>query len=354
MGRHMLGGQNRAAPRPCGAGATSASTRVCKRPWRRFVGQEALLELQRGLRSRPDKSVGLAVMTPRIGWQVWLEARRRDAAARVPFSIDGVVVGAVARVHLPALRAHADTVSTDAQGVRLIVAPSRRDAALERINAHLREAGLIHAWRDEVFPLFDPVRLTPLARMERAAARFWGTLTLGAHATGYVADAAGRPSRLWIAKRSMSKATDPGKFDNLVGGGVRDGHTPWMTLQREAWEEAGLARDRLRSATAGSVLELHRDVAEGLQHEWLYSYDLAMPAGLIPSNLDGEVAAFECLALSDALALAADDAMTVDAALVTLDFALRHALLSAAQAQQLRSRMRSLRVDAARAGVQSI
>ena len=49
--------------------------------------------------------------------------------------------------------------------------------------------GLIRAWRDEPFALFDPADGARLATMERAAARFWGTLTLGAHANGYVADA---------------------------------------------------------------------------------------------------------------------------------------------------------------------
>lgn len=50
---------------------------------------------------------------------------------------------------------------------------------------------------------------------------------LGAHASGYVADVAGRPTQLWIAQRSMAKATDPGSFDNLIGGGVPDGQAPW-------------------------------------------------------------------------------------------------------------------------------
>ncbi len=49
----------------------------------------------------------------------------------------------------------------------------------------------------------------------------------------------------------------------------------------------------------------------------------------MPHNQDGEVAGFRCLPLDEALALAAGDQMTVDAALVTLDFALRHALLPA-------------------------
>jgi len=90
-------------------------------------------------------------------------------------------------------------------------------------------------------------------------------------------------------------------------------------------------------------------VAEGLQHEWLYAYDLALPDGLAPRNQDGEVAGFRCLPLDQALALAAGTQMTVDAALVTLDFALRHALLAAHAACRLETGLAARRIDNANA-----
>ncbi|HSW22543.1 MAG TPA: DUF4743 domain-containing protein, partial [Burkholderiaceae bacterium] len=64
-------------------------------------------------------------------------------------------------------------------------------------------------------------------------------------------------------------------------------------------------------------------------------YDLALPAGLTPSNQDGEVAELSLHPLPQALALAAGDEMTVDASLVTLDFALRHRLLDDAAAEAM-------------------
>ena len=114
----------------------------------------------------------------------------------------------------------------------------------------MRAEGLIVAWRDEAFPLFtvqgDPVGVA----IERAATRFWGSLTLGAHCNGYVADEHGKPAFLWIAQRSFSKATDPGKLDNLVGGGVPAGQSPRDTVVREAWEEAGLTPPQLQASGA--------------------------------------------------------------------------------------------------------
>jgi hypothetical protein len=75
------------------------------------------------------------------------------------------------------------------------------------------------------------------------------------------------------------------------------------------------------------VLHLLRDVPEGLQHEQLHVFDLRLPADAMPHNQDGEVAELWLAPIDDALALAAGREMTVDAALVTLDFALRHGLL---------------------------
>ncbi len=255
-------------------------------------------------------------------WPALAAARAGDHTVRVPLRLHGVLVGSVARVHLPALRALLSTGVAD-DGVAL----QADEAQFAHLNNALREQGLIRAWRDEPYPVFAPGGLQVLARIERASARFWGTLTLGAHANGYVAGADGRPVALWIAQRSFSKATDPGLFDNLIGGGVPAGQSPWQTLQREGWEEAGLQAALLRQARPGRVWRLERDLPEGWQLEHLHVFDLALPDGLVPQNQDGEVHAFTQMPVADALALARSGRMTVDASLATLDFALRHGLL---------------------------
>lgn len=255
---------------------------------------------------------------------------------RVPFFVRGVVVGSVAVAHLDALRPFVDAVRIDGGGVHAL--DDDPSEALAPVNLALREAGLVRAWRNELFALPHPGTLQPLARIERAAARFWGTLTLGAHATGFVRGADGQPSQLWIAQRSLSKATDPGRFDNLIGGGVGLGQAPRETLLREAFEEAGLAPAEVAAATQGPVIGLARDIPEGYQQEWLYAFDIELPADRTPVNQDGEVAAFRRVDLAEAAALAAGDTMTVDAALVTLDFLLRHGGLPEAGAETSRLR----------------
>ena len=276
-----------------------------------------------------------SVMVRAMHWPSLLAASAHDASRRIPFLIDETTVGSVARAHLDALTAWPRWLQLSADAVRLRCAAPERDAALAEMNIALHREGLILGWRDETYAGVDPRTLSPLAGLERAASRFWGTLTFGAHANGYVCDQAGRPTHMWIARRSLSKATDPGKLDNLIGGGVPRGQPPRETLVREAWEEAGLTPDQLRPAVRGRTVRLLRDIPEGLQNEWLYVYDLPLPADVQPSNQDGEVAALALQPMAAALAHAASDEMTVDASLVVLDFTLRHDLLPPEEAQRL-------------------
>ena len=285
-----------------------------------------------------------------MSWHALSAAQAIEAArapARLPFFIDGSAVGSVARDDLPALARWQAELRIDELGVTLTTPATLRDARLAAINAALRDQGLVRGWRDETFAVIDPRDGTPLARIERAAARFWGTLTLGAHANGYVADGRGRPARLWIAQRAATKATDPGLFDNLVGGGVPDGQTPWQALVREGWEEAGLTSAQMQPTRPGRVIRLQRRIPQGLQVEDLHVFDLALAADVTPVNQDGEVQQFSCLPVAEALALAAGRTMTVDAALVTLDFALRHGLLPAATAALLSAALAPMFVGAA-------
>jgi 8-oxo-dGTP pyrophosphatase MutT (NUDIX family) len=295
-------------------------------------------------------------------WPALAAAQAGACAPRVPLRLEGRRAGSVAQAHLPALRrlapAFGPGLRIEPAGVEVTLPRGERSAAFARLNAALRDEGLIAAWRDEPFAVWLLPEAVVAAIVERATARFWGTLTLGAHANGYVADAAGRPTHLWIAQRALSKATDPGKLDNLIGAGVPHGQTPWQAVVREAWEEAGLTPGQAAPAQAGRVIELRRDIPEGFQHEWLYVFDLALPARLQPANQDGEVQSFRCLPVHEAIDVAAGSEMTTDAALVTLDFALRHQLLGDTLHAELAARAAPLWVQppagALAAGIQRI
>jgi len=247
------------------------------------------------------------------------------------------VLGSVAIGQLEALREWPDAFALLAcadgspRALVMRLPASERDARLAQIHARLRARGLVVGWRDEPYALRDRSE-GEHATIERAASRFWGTLTLGAHCNGYVADAAGRPTHLWIARRSPTKSVDPGRLDNMVGCGVPRGQSPRQAIVREGWEEAGLVPARMAGLVTGGVVDLECDIPEGRQHERLHVFDLALPAGLVPRNMDGEVAELRLMSVADALGRAAAGELTTDAALATLDFAVRHRLVEPAQA----------------------
>ena len=273
-------------------------------------------------------------------WPCVAQARSAVGQARVPLWLHREQatwqVGSLSSTQLAAVAGQDRLVRHDSLGVHwLAQSEAELNAAVASANLALHAQGWIKAWRYETFSIYEPRSLRRLGCMERAAARFWGTLTLGAHCTGYVTDAQGHPHHIWVAQRAANKAVDPNAFDNLIGAGVGDGQTPAQALLREAWEEAGLRGPQLAGVQPGRRIQMFRDVPEGLQFEQLFSFDLALPAGTTPVNQDGEVQRFECLPVAQALDLAASGAMTVDAALVMLDFALRHHLLPAADDQAM-------------------
>ena len=102
-------------------------------------------------------------------------------------------------------------------------------------------------------------------------------------------------ARVWVQQRAFDKATDPGRWDTLMGGQVAAGETVESALVRETWEEAGLEVATLLELERGERLTIRRQVAEGYMVEHLDVYVARLPEGAVPRNQDGEVERFECL-----------------------------------------------------------
>ncbi|MEY4749094.1 MAG: hypothetical protein RIQ60_1308 [Pseudomonadota bacterium] len=290
-------------------------------------------------------------------WPVLRAARRHDPRTRLPFAVlDGDRrrrVGSVAIAHLPALaldNSRDSALRLDDAGLLLQIAPPARSDYLATLNRRLRVAGVLRGWRDEIFPLLEASGATPLALIERASARFWGCLTLGAHCNGIIPptrnDGDGC-SRLWLGRRAPSKSTDPGMLDNLVGGGVPFGQSPLQALYREGFEEAGLSLTQMQAARPAGVYRIVQDIAEGLQNEDIHVHEIDLPHELVPINQDGEVAGFVALDIAEVLQRVQAGEMTVDASIATLDAADRHGWLlhhlDGATAQAVHNALAALR-----------
>ena len=196
--------------------------------------------------------------------------------------------------------------------------PFQLSFELRAIAEFLRDKGLINGWRNEDFAYIDEQGHERF-RLERAAFRTFGLQSRAVHINGYTSN-----QRLWLAKRSMNKATHPGLMDNLAAGGINADETVRNCAIRELWEEAGVPRDLALNVTPISAMPSMRPVPpRGLHHETLYTFDLFLPESFTPQNQDGEVSAFELVRFDQAVDLIFSEQLTPDAMAVTADFLLR-------------------------------
>jgi 8-oxo-dGTP pyrophosphatase MutT (NUDIX family) len=193
-------------------------------------------------------------------------------------SIEAAVAARLAAAGLP-IAAHGDDWA---------IAPPF-DASLAALARWLHGEGLAGAWRDELLPVVDRNGRT-LAAVERGAVRVLGLATFAVHLSGRSAEGG-----FWVQQRAFDKATDPGRWDTLMGGQMGAGESVLSTLARETAEEAGLSLDQLRSLQRADDVIVRRPVDEGFMNERIAVFRATLAAGTSPVNRDGEVARFECL-----------------------------------------------------------
>ncbi|HEX3631398.1 MAG TPA: DUF4743 domain-containing protein [Casimicrobiaceae bacterium] len=246
----------------------------------------------------------------------------------VAFRVDGHTVGWLDPARAARLSAFDSVFDRGAGELRL--APTLADcgartAAVEKVARVLAGEGLLSAWRDERYAVATEFGGVPLVNIERAAARYFGIRTYAVHVNGLVDG--GNGLAMWLARRSPTKAIDPGLLDNLVGGGIATGFGVLDTLRKEAWEEAGIPAHAAARARPQGSIDICRPQPQGLQRETVFVYDLVLDADFTPVNQDGEAVEHRKLLLSAAAELIAvdegDDAVTVDASMVILDCLLR-------------------------------
>lgn len=190
----------------------------------------------------------------------------------------------------------------------LLLGPA--DASLAAVARWLHDQGLSSRWRDELLPVTDEAGVRH-AVIERAAVRPLGIATFAVHLIGLTSR-----GDVWVQQRAFDKATDPGRWDTLMGGLVAADETSAAALARETWEEAGLRVTDLQALRAAGRITVRRPVSEGYMVEHIDVFEAVVPDGLEPVNQDGEVERFECLAPEALAERLAEDRFTLEAALM--------------------------------------
>jgi uncharacterized protein DUF4743 len=251
-----------------------------------------------------------------------------DPARSVPLLAGNDRIGLLRRDNAAVLRRFPEVFAVGEDKVELlargdVAAVSRAvDAVVDLLVTENR----VPKWRNETFDVAPRWGAPAVFCLDRGAVPFFGTRAYGVHLNGY------RRERdalyLWVGRRAPDKRVAPDKLDNLVAGGVGNGHGLDETLLKEGEEEASIPTSLTKRAIPVGAVSYRMETRLGIRDDVLFVYDLEMPGDFVPKNRDGEIVRFELMpasAVLERVRTTGDFKFNVN--LVILDFALRHGIL---------------------------
>ena len=255
--------------------------------------------------------------------------------AFLPFYVGGVRIGCVKREFAETLASWPEVFRIEDRRMTLApgidaadVPPARRTEAVDEVLRRLRDRGVIEGWRDEMYPVNRTWSEPACMLVERAAVPWLGVRGYGVHMNGYVRERDG--VKMWIAKRSLSKPTGPGKLDQVVAGGQPADIGLKENLVKECAEEAGIPHEIARHAHAVGAISYALETDVGFRPDLIFNFDLELPREFTPRNTDGEVEEFYLWPIERVMETVREtDAFKFNCALVVIDFLVRHGYLGA-------------------------
>nr|CAG4634800.1 EOG090X06MA [Alona affinis] len=252
-----------------------------------------------------------------------------------PFLVAGKQVGVMQPRVLEAALRHPDVFLLDASSGSVWMHPSlvtyeERSARINAVLSQWREEGsfvTLKGWRDECYEVRTGFADPPLLKMERSATCLFGIRQYGVEINGYTR----HPQLgicLWLQRRSFSKPTWPGKWDNMVAGGLSVGHSVLDTALKEADEEASIPPHLLLNLKSAGSVSFYFESERGLFPNTELVYDLELPPDFVPRNADGEVDSFELVPVDQVMERLLTPDYKTTSCPTTLDFLIRHGHLN--------------------------
>ena len=251
-----------------------------------------------------------------------------DPARVVPLIAGSDRIGWLRRDNAEALRRFPDVFAVAHDEVTLVahgdVATVSR--AVEAVVDALLSENRLPKWRNETFDVAPRWGAPPIFCLDRGAVPFFGTRAYGVHLNGYRWEQ--DKLYLWVGRRSPDKRVAPDKLDNLVAGGIGNGHGLEETLFKEGEEEASIPTSLTKRAVPAGAISYRMETKLGIRDDVLFVYDLETPADFVPKNQDGEIVHFELMPAEAVLEIVrSTDDFKFNVNLVILDFALRRGVL---------------------------
>ncbi|WP_028884293.1 NUDIX hydrolase [Taylorella asinigenitalis] len=178
---------------------------------------------------------------------------------------------------------------------------------------YLRNKGHAKHWRNEQITIWDSE--TEFAHVERAVVRELGITTKAVHVNAWTQE-----KKIYLSLRAPNKATDPNKWDTLVGGLVSANESLETALERESIEEAGLDLKKPPLIIPLRYIQtMYRPLDEGYQIEEVFNADYLIPEGTNLENQDGEVTKIEAFSIDEIIEKISNEEVTLEASIVLLD-----------------------------------
>ena len=262
-------------------------------------------------------------------------ANDHDLRDYLPFCVDGTRFGCVRTDFAETLTRWPEVFRIDERRVSLALAldsgdvpVDERTLAVGEVLQSLRDEGVVDGWRDELYPVNRNWSERPALLIERAAVPWLGVRGYGVHMNGYVRGSDGL--HMWIARRSLTKPTGPGKLDQMVAGGQPADIGLHDNMVKECAEEAGIPVDIARNVRAAGAISYAFGTSIGFRPDLIFNFDLELPADFSPVNTDGEVEEFYLWPMERVMKTVREsDAFKFNCALVIVDFLVRHGYIAA-------------------------
>jgi isopentenyldiphosphate isomerase len=185
-----------------------------------------------------------------------------------------------------------------------------RTSAVARVTERLRDQGVVHGWRDELYPITGSFYDAPSFLMERAAVPLLGAIEYGVHINGVVRDDETGETKMWMARRSATKSKYPGMVDHIAAGGQPAGMSLMDNVVKECMEEAGIPEALTRAgiqAVGAISYETFQSSKDTVTRAVMFNFDLHLPQDFQPAPVDGEVQEFFLWSIDEVLQSIAKD-----------------------------------------------
>lgn len=254
-----------------------------------------------------------------------------------PFVVDGQQVGLISQNVLEQLLKYPEVfcIKDAEQGKQNIVElnPAFRDYTersqqVDRVLKEFRAQGVFVAlkgWRNECYDVKSTTE--SLLKMDRSATCLFGVRNYGVEINGYVR----HPTKgicIWLQQRSDTKQTWPGKWDNMVSGGLSVGYGIKETAIKEAAEEASIPSHLIKNLVSAGCVSFFFESERGLFPNTEFVFDLELPEDFRPDNSDGEVQNFQLLPALECLERCFAPDFKTTSCPVVLDFMIRHGIIT--------------------------